>query len=144
MVLVYYEQELVDLANIDDDSIITEIKTFKSKGYEVALELNDNDLTLSPNIYGSFDFFVVDANANLKIGNKFSQRALYNFRGLVEKLLKYNRPIVAADIPDWDSVELMKSLGINLVSSEVISPKDENVLPIPLKSVMKIKNIKNK
>ena len=144
MVLVYYEQELVDLANIDDDSIVTEIKTFKSKGYEVALELNDNDLTLSPNIYGSFDFFVVDANANLKIGNKFSQRALYNFRGLVEKLLKYNRPIVAADIPDWDSVELMKSLGINLVSSEVISPKDENVLPIPLKSVMKIKNIKNK
>ena len=87
---------------------------------------------------------MVDANANLKIGNKFSQRALYNFRGLVEKLLKYNRPIVAADIPDWDSVELMKSLGINLVSSEVISPKDENVLPIPLKSVMKIKNIKNK
>ncbi len=142
LVLVYNEVDLMDIHDYGEETLAAEIRTFKSKGYEVALEIEDSDLTLSSIIYGSFDFFLVDAESNLKVGNKYSQRALYKFRGSVEKLLKYNRPIIASDIPSWDSVELVEKLGINLVSSDVIAPKDENVLPIPAKSLIKIKNIK--
>lgn len=139
IVLVYDEEELTNL--VDDAVTIAEIRNFKSRGYEVALELNDNDLTLTSALYDSFDYFIVDVNANLRLGNKSVQRSLLNFRGLVEKLLKYHRPIIAADIPVWDTVELIDKLGITLISSEVVSPSSENVLPISVKSTMKIKNI---
>lgn len=140
IVLVYDEEELTNL--VDDAVTIAEIRNFKSRGYEVALELNDNDLTLTSALYDSFDYFIVDVNANLRLGNKSLQRSLLNFRGLVEKLLKYHRPIIAADIPAWDTVELIDKLGITLVSSEAVSPSSENVLPISTKSTMKIKSIK--
>lgn len=140
IVLVYDEEELTNL--VDDAVTIAEIRNFKSRGYEVALELNDNDLTLTSALYDSFDYFIVDVNANLRLGNKSLQRSLLNFRGLVEKLLKYHRPIIAADIPAWDTVELIDKLGISLISSEAVSPSSENVLPISTKSTMKIKSIK--
>lgn len=142
IVLVYSEDELVDLPENGDDDLVNEIRNFKSRGYEIALEISDNDLTLSSIIYGAFDFFMVDVNTNLKIGSKYSQRNLYNFRGLVERLLKYHRPIIAVDVPSWDSVELIDKLGINYISSDVVSMKSENVLPIPTKSAIRIKNIK--
>lgn len=144
IVLVYSEEELGDLPENGDEALVNEIRIFKSKGYEVALEISDNDLTLSSIIYSAFDFFVVDVNTNLKIGNKYSQRSLYTFRGLVEKLLRFHRPIIATDIPSWDTVELINKLGINYISSDVISLKSENVLPLSTKTLIKIKNIKNK
>lgn len=140
IVLVYDEEELTNL--VDDAVTIAEIRNFKSRGYEVALELNDNDLTLTSALYDSFDYFIVDVNSNLRVGGKSLQRSLFNFRGLVEKLLKYHRPIIAADIPTWDTVELIDKLGITLVSSEAVSPSSENVLPISPKSTIKIKSIK--
>ncbi len=142
IVLIYSEDELTDLPENGDDALVNEIRLFKSRGYEIALEITDNDLTLSSNVYGSFDYFMVDVNTNLKIGNKYSQHSLLAFRGLVEKLLKYHHPIIALDVPSWDSVELIDKLGISMVSSDVIAMKSENVLPIPQKSLIRIKNIK--
>ncbi len=142
IVLIYSEDELLDLQDNGDDALVNEIRLFKSRGYEIALEITDNDLTLSSNVYASFDYFMVDVNTNLKVGNKYSQRSLLAFRGLVEKLLKYHRTIIAIDVPSWDSVELIDKLGISMVSSDVIALKSENVLPIPQKSLIKIKNIK--
>lgn len=141
IVLVYKDKDVLEFNENHYDDLLTEIKTFKSKGYEIALEIMDSELTLASNVFASFDFFLIDVHANLKVGKQYSQRLLYGFRGLVEKLLKYHRPIVAIDVQSWDSIELIEKLGINLVSSDVIAPKDENVLPVPQKSIMKIKNI---
>ena len=139
IVLVYSEAELSNLT--DNTSTITEIKNFKSRGYQVALELEDNDMALANLLYEAFDYFIVDVDDNLKIV-KGSQRSLLNFRGLVERLLKYHRPIIAIDVPSWDTVELMNKLGISLISSDAVSGKSENVLPLPSKSLIKIKNMK--
>lgn len=143
VVLIYSEQELCDLPKDNDDVVVTEIRTFKSKGYEVALELNDNDLTLSSSIYESFDFFMTDVDSNLSLNDKSAQKSLINFRNLIEKLLKYHKPIITTNVSSWNGVELMDKLGITLISSDAISPMDENILPIPAKSIMKIKNLKN-
>lgn len=139
IVLVYDEEELTNIT--DDSVIIAEIRNFKSRGYQVALELNDNDLTLTGPLYETFDYFLVDVVTNLKIGNKGMQRSLYNFRALVEKLLKYRRPIIAVGVPSWDSVELIDSLGIDYVSSDAIAQPSENVLPLSTKSLTKLKNL---
>ncbi|MCR5332558.1 MAG: hypothetical protein K6E11_00835 [Bacilli bacterium] len=140
IVLVYSEAELSNLT--DNISTINEIRNFKSRGYQVALELDDNDMALPSALYEVFDYFFVDVDDSIKIGHKSMQRSLLAFRSMVEQLLKYHRPIIAVDIPSWDTVELIYKLGISLVSSDVIAPFTENVLPLPSKSLIKIKNIK--
>lgn len=142
IVLVLSEEELCEMDKENHDSIIFEIRSFKSKGYEVALELNDNDLTLSSSIYEIFDFYLTDVNLNLNLEDKTAQKSLIKFRNLIEKLLKYHKPIITTNISNWNGVELMNKLGISLVSSDAISPMDENILPMPAKSIMKIKNLK--
>ena len=140
IVLIYDEEELNNLT--DNTLTITEIRNFKSRGYEVALDLSDGDMSLPQMLYESFDYFLVDVDENLTSSNKSVQRSLLSFRGLVERLLKFHKPIIAINIPTWDTVELINKLGIPLVSSDAIAPSAENVLPLSTKSVLKIKNLK--
>lgn len=140
IVLVCDENELVDLPTESSDSFLSMVRLFKSKGYEVALAINDNDLTLSPVLYESFDAYLISVKAH--ISRKNNSRQLPSFKRLVEKLLHFQKPIIATDIPSWDIVELILKYGIGLVSSEVIAPMDENILPISKKSITKIKSIK--
>ena len=143
VVLIYLESDLVNLGKENDSAIINEIRTFKSKGYEVALQLDDNELTLLPSIYECFDFFISDVDSNLSLNDKNAQKSLMNFRNLIERLLRFHKPIITTNISTWNGVELMNKLGINLISSDAIAPMDENILPVSAKSIMKIKNIKN-
>ena len=140
IVLIYDEEELNNLT--DNTLTITEIRNFKSRGYEVALDLSDGDMSLPQMLYESFDYFLVDVDENLTSSNKSVQRSLLSFRGLVERLLKFHKPIIAINIPTWDTVELINKLGIPLVSSDAIASSAENVLPLSTKSVLKIKNLK--
>ncbi len=142
IVLVYNEQDLLDLPSNSEDSVVRNIQTMKAKGYQVALELNDNDLTLSDAIYASFDYYMLDVNNNLEVDSKISKKNLFAFRGLIESLLKYEKTIIAIGVPTWDSIDLIYGLGIDYIGSEVISPKDENVLPLTPKTVTKIKQLK--
>ena len=138
IVLVCDENELVDLESIDP--FLAAARLFKSKGYEVALAINDNDLTLSPLLYEIFDAYLISVKAH--ISKKNSARQLPSFQRLIEKLLRYQKTIIATDIPSWDIVELILKFGIGYVSSDVIAPMDENILPISKKSITKIKSIK--
>ena len=63
------------------------------------------------------------------------------FQNLIENLLKFNKILVADNMISWDSVELVVRLGIEIVSSEVISPSDENVLPISKKNILKLEKM---
>ena len=61
---------------------------------------------------------------------------------LVEKLLKYKRPIIATDIEGWDSIELLVRSDMRYISSEFFAPFDPMITPPPSKSVKKIRDIK--
>lgn len=140
IVLVLNEDELLSLAKETIDSIILTTKTFKSKGYEVALLLNNNETALPTQIYEVFDFYLISVKSH--IGAKKSQgRQLPSFQALIEKILRYDKPIIAIDIPTWDLVEYVIKLGVEIVSSDAIALPDENVLPLTKKSIMKIKNM---
>lgn len=140
IVLVLNEDELLSLAKDTTDSIFITIKTFKSKGYEVALLLNNNETALPSHIYEVFDFYLISVKSH--IGTKKSQgRQLPSFQALIEKILRYDKPIIAIDIPTWDLVEYVIKLGLELVSSDAIALPDENVLPLTKKAIMKIKNM---
>lgn len=140
IVLVLNEDELLNLPKDSNDPLVEAIKTLKSKGYEVSLHLNNDETALSSNMYELFDYFLISVSAHIT-SHKTQNRQLPSFQALIEKLLRYNKPIIAVDIPSWSLVEYVIKLGVEVVSSEAISPSDENVLPLNKKAIMKLKDM---
>lgn len=142
IVLVLKERDLSQLPDeYEEEALINSIRSFKSKGYGVALEIDDNILTLSPSLYGSFDYFCLSVASH--ISKKNAGRNLPSFQGLIEKLLHYEKPIVALDIQSWDIVELVYRLGVPNICSDAIASPAENILPIQKKIITKLGNLKS-
>lgn len=142
IVLLIKEKDLVSMPeDYGEDSFISTIRSFKSKGYRVALQIDDEILTLTPSVYSLFDYFNLSVASHIEKKNAGSQ--LPTFQGLIEKLLHYQIPIVATNIPNWDIVELVYKLGVNIIGSDAIALPDQNILPLPKKIIAKIKNLKS-
>lgn len=133
------ENDLLNLNEEENEVLLEAIRSFKSKGFDIALTIHESDLTLSPTLYESVDIFILSIKSHLS--KKGSGRQLPSFRGLIEKLLHYQKMLIATDIPSWDILELVVKFGVNNVASEVVAPMDENVLPISAKNITKLKNI---
>ena len=141
IVLVLKERDLSALPDeYEEEALINSIRSFKSKGYAVALEIDDAILTLSPKLYSSFDYFNLSVATH--ISKKNAGRNLPSFQGLIEKLLHYEKPIVALDIQSWDIVELVYRLGVSYICSDAIAQPAENILPLQRKIINKIRNLK--
>ena len=142
IVLVLKERELANLPDeYEEEALINSIRSFKSKGYAVALEIDDDILTLSPTLYGAFDYFNLSVATH--ISKKNAGRNLPSFQGLIEKLLHYEKPIIALDIQSWDIVELVYRLGVSSICSDAIAQPAENIMPIQRKIITKIRNLKS-
>ena len=142
IVLVLKERDLSALPDeYEEEALLNSIRSFKSKGYAVALEIDDDILTLSPTLYGAFDYFNLSVATH--ISKKNAGRNLPSFQGLIEKLLHYEKPIIALDIQSWDIVELVYRLGVSNICSDAIATPAENILPLQRKMINKIKNLKS-
>lgn len=139
LVLVFKEIDLSE-QRIDDEIIVNELRAYKVKGYEIALRLDDDDLLLNTTIYEMFDYFILDETLTKNIYVENRQRV--KMRSLIEKLLKYKKQIIATDLDSWNAIELVIQSGIRFIASDVISPKDEMILPIAQKVLAKIKTTK--
>ncbi len=136
VVICISEEDFIDLPSMSTESVVAMIRNLRSNGYAAALKIRDkSNLTLLPKIYETFDYFIIESNAYI---NNKSMTKLPMFQNLIESLLKFNKILVAENMTSWDSVELLIRLGIEIISSDVISPSDENVLPISKKTAMKI------
>lgn len=138
IVLILNEDELLEQPNESNGALIDTIMTFKSKGYEVGLLLNDNESALASQMYEIFDYFLLSVASHVT-DRKSQNRQLPSFQSLIEKLLRYNKPIIAIDIPSWSLVEYVIKLGVDIVSGDPIAPFDENVLPLNPKILTKLK-----
>ena len=140
IVLILNEDELLNLPKESITALVDIIMTFKSKGYEVALLLNDKETALNSTVYEVFDYFLLSVASHVT-DRKSQSRQIPSFQALVEKLLRYNKPIIAIDIPSLSLVEYIIKLGVTIVGSDSIAPFDENVLPLNKKILMKLKNM---
>ena len=139
IIICISEQDFIDLPSMSTESVIAMVTNLRSNGYAAALRLKDkSELTLLPKIYESFDYFIIDSAAQL---SNRSMNRLPIFQNLIENLLKFNKILVADNMISWDAVELLVRLGVEIVSSEVISPSDENVLPISKKNILKLEKM---
>lgn len=139
VVVVINEEDFDDLPQMSTESVISSLVNLKSRGYAPALRIRDkSELPLHPSIYEAFDYFIIDADESV---TSHALRQLPIFQKLIENLLKFRKTIIAENMPSWDSVELVVRLGVSIVSSEVIGPSDQNVLPLNKKTMLKLDRI---
>ena len=139
VVIVFDEQEILNMVSHDVNDVLEIIHSFKIKGYDVALTFTNYDLPFSRDFYAAFDYYIIDSSESLTA--KTSAKKLSNFYAFAEKLVHQRKTIIASNVPNWDNVELMIRLGLPIMSSNAISEPSEMILPIPQKSEKKIKRI---
>lgn len=129
------EQEISE--NATDLQLVEEaLKEISAKGYKLSLLLKDKNLLLDEQIYSLFDYFIV---GSAMIGEiRKNNRIRLSAYTLIESLLKYNKPIIASDLESWQSVELIIESGIQYISTDVISPSNDMLLPIEKKKLEKV------
>jgi len=137
--LVLSEEDIAELPNESFDSILSSIRSIKSKGYEVSLLIETGALKLPPLVYESVDAFMIYSKD--KLLSKEKALSIPEYENLLENLLHFEKHVIALNIPSWEYIELVNKLGIDRISSEVISPLDENVLPLSKKVITKLNSI---
>ena len=135
LVLVFNEQEINENAShlqLLNDSL----KALRSNHFELAMLMKDKNLLLDPSVYTNFDYFVA---GSMMIGEiRKNNRIRLSIHSLIESLLKYHRPIIATDLEGWQAIELIIKSGVNIVSSEIISPSNDMLLPLEKKKEEKL------
>lgn len=142
IVFMFGETDVKSHIDINDpDALLADMRLIKAKGYEVALLLSESDLLLPSNLYTAFDYFIVSFGfAGSATG--LDTRIRSELHALVEKLLKYNKPIIASDIDGWNAIELLVRSGLNYISSEAFAPYTQMIVPLAPKNIRKIQDMK--
>ena len=143
LVLLFDETDLGNaLDRMDDEDIVNDMRAIRAKGYSIGLKFSSGQLKLPPKVYTAFDYFVCSFAF---AGSATEMDALLRsqLHSLVEKLLKYGRPIIASDIDGWPAVELLIRSGMDYISSDAFAPYDVMMNPIPPKTVKRVMGMKN-
>ena len=141
LVLVVDEQEINENAS-NLDSLNYSLNVLRKEKLELAMLMKDKNLLLDSSVYENFDYFIA---GSMMIGEiKVNNRSRLSIHTLIEQLLKYKKPIIATDLESWQSIELIVKSGISIVSTEVISPSNDMLLPIDKKKMDRLVDLDNK
>jgi hypothetical protein len=100
-------------------------------------------LLLDTKIYEKCDAFFVDFGESSEEGG-LDTKIRVELHALVEKLLHYNKPIIANSLMSWNALELVVSSGIAYVSSDIFAPYDAMFRPINDKALDRLKAMKER
>ena len=141
IVLVFDEQEVNENSH-NTELLISTLTSLKNSGFDLALSLKDKNLLLDDKVYFLFHYFVVGSAMMEEV--KHNNRIRLSLYTLIESLLKYGRPIIATDLEGWQAVELIIKSGISYVSSDVIAPSNDMLLPVEKKKMEKVVQMADK
>lgn len=135
IVLTFAEEELG--YSINNIEVFSErLNNYLQLGHEVALLIQDATLTMPSSVYRQFDYFIIDHRMVKRL--KTDERRRTHLSSALEKLIRYNKPIIITDLDNWATIQLVIQMGITLISSEEISPRSEMILPIENKKIKRL------
>ncbi|MGI6714109.1 MAG: EAL domain-containing protein [Bacilli bacterium] len=135
LVLTFAEEEVG--YSLKDIEVFSErLNNYNQLGHEVAVRIQDATLTLPSSMYRQFDYFLIDHRMVKRL--KTDERRRTHLSSVLEKLIKYNKPIVITDLDNWAAIQLVIQMGINLISSDEISMRSEMILPVENKKIKRL------
>ena len=141
LVLTFEEHEINENAS-DLELLNSSLLNIRDHGFKIAMLMKDKNLLLDTSVYENFDYFIAGSRMIGEI--KINNRSRLSIHTLIEQLLKYNKPIIATDLESWQAIELIIKSGISIISTEVISPSNDMLLPVEKKRMDKLKEMDEK
>jgi hypothetical protein len=144
LVFLFAEEDVA--VNVDAAGLSRFIETLNEiheAGFEVAILLSGKTLLLDSKIYEKCDAFFVDF-AQTSEETNMDTKIRVELHALVEKLLHYNKPIVANSLMSWTALELVVSSGIAFISSDVFAPYDAMFKPLNERNLERMKAMKER
>ncbi|MCH5179778.1 MAG: EAL domain-containing protein [Erysipelotrichales bacterium] len=135
IILAFNEIELSEWLQ-DEAEIVETLENLKEHGFALSLVISRKESLLTSEIMQLFDYFIIDrelTRACSKLG-----RSILIVHAIIEELKNYQKDIIAYDLDTTNSLYLLTKMGINLVSSNLISQSDEMILPIDTKRLEKV------
>ena len=129
IIFLIHSVEFIDIE--DNPNIAINFKTIREKGYEFGIMIYQDDYVLKANTYNLFDYFFV--NPRFEANVKVDSRSFIKAKSVFDSLSKFNKPLIAVDIPSFQGIELLSKVGIRDFNSEAIGKKDKMLLPVDTK-----------
>jgi hypothetical protein len=134
LVVVFDENDLMtSVEPLGLDAILSALKDIHDAGFLVTVMISGKTLLLDPTILEVMDGFFVDFSSPEDETN-MDTKIRSQLHALVEKLLKYRKPIIANSLTSWNAIELVVGSGIDYVSSDTFCPYGEMLVPITEKN----------
>jgi len=131
------------LSNFGPEALADGIGNVKEAGYGIAIVLRGKVLSVDPKFLSLSDFFFVDFSSNEdKAGLDTTIRS--QLHALVEKLLKYKKPIIGTNLTTWNALELVVGSGIDIVSADVFAPYSPSLNAVNPKNETRVLALKGK
>ena len=135
---VIFDEYDISYSSNEDKEFINKIKKYQERKIDVCLALSDKSLILDHKIYALFDYFFVYTNDDKHKRDESTNLAI---RTIIEKLMKYGKPIILANVDAWSTIELFIRSGVEYVASSAITPISTDLLDVPTKIKSRIKRM---
>ncbi len=126
----------------DPETIREGLRVLRGLGCQIALLAEGQSLLLDDSFHSLADYFFADFSISDGGAQRVDTKIRSRLHGLVEKLLRYKKPIVASGIGSWSSMELLVRSGIDYVSGEPIGPWGTMVKPLQEKTKKRLKSLR--
>ncbi len=135
---VIFDEYDISYSSNEDAEFKDKIKKYQEKKIDLCLALSDKSLVLDYKIYSLFDYFFVYTNETTRKRDESSNIAI---RTIIEKLMKYGKPIILANVDSWSTIELFVRSGLEYVASSALTPISNKLLEPSSKTKAKIRRM---
>ncbi len=135
IIFAFEEEELSEWLQ-EENEIIESLENLKEYGFSIALMLNRKQIMLTDEIMNLFDYYIISSELSRecsKVG-----RSILMIHGILDVIEKYKKDIIAYELNAMAAIYLFAKLGIKYMSSNLICPADEMILPVDKKRLNKI------
>lgn len=130
------------VASMGFDAFLESVKAVKECDYGIAFLVRGKTLNIESRLLSEADSFFVDFSMSEDTGIDTGIRS--QLHALVEKLLKYRKPIIGSNLSNWNALELVVGSGIEYISSDVFAPYSPALTPVNEKNETRILALKGK
>lgn len=131
---LFENNEFIDYENDDINEKV--INNLKQKGYECALRIKFDDYSLKDSSYKMFDSYFFDFNDLPAV--KQNSREFLKIHSMLERFVKFYKPIICFNVQDFATIELLMKSGISYFTSKAISAESSMLLPLEKRIIKKL------
>jgi hypothetical protein len=115
------------------------ISKLKSYGGEVGLILDDYLIDLDDEVYGLFDYFILDGKRMKFV--ETDERALIKFKLTIQNFKVFSKPFITLDLTSESVIDSLPTNRVKIIGGDFIAPFDDLPNSPPNRTVNRLKAI---